>query len=81
MTPPSIGSGGNQTAGLAALAGGVTSAAGTFVNTLEFARALVANSAVGGAAAVAGDGKFEDGAITCAFGYFPVISGPKLDMK
>ena len=55
--------------GPAPLAGGVTSAAGPFVNKLDFAPALVANSVVGGAAAVAGGGKFENGAITGAFGY------------
>ncbi len=58
-------SGGN--CGPAALAGGVTSAAGPFVNKLDFAPALVANFVVGGAAA---GGKFENGAITGAFGYF-----------
>ena len=42
--------------GPAALAGGVTSAAGPFVNKLDFAPALVANSVVGGVAAVAGGG-------------------------
>ena len=55
--------------GPAAHAGGVTSAAGPFVNNLDFAPALVANSVVGGAPAVAGGGKFENGAITGAFGY------------
>ena len=55
--------------GPAALAGAVTSAAGPFVNKLDFAPALVANSVLGGAAAVAGGGKFENGAITGAFGY------------
>ena len=49
--------------GPAALAGGVTSAAGPFVNKLDFAPALVANSVVGGVASVAGGGKFENGAV------------------
>jgi RHS repeat-associated protein len=54
-----------------ALSGGITSAAGPFINGQSFnIGSLVANAALGGAAAVAGGGKFDNGAITGAFGYF-----------
>ena len=55
--------------GPAALAGGVTSAAGPVINGHGFFYGLVANTALGGGAAVLGGGKFENGAITSAFGY------------
>jgi RHS repeat-associated protein len=57
--------------GSGALSGGITSAAGPFINNgpgLNIG-SLVANAALGGAAAVAGGGKFDNGAITAAFGY------------
>ena len=50
-------------------AGAITSAAGPFINHLGSTGSLVANTVVGGLAAVAGGGKFENGAITGAFGY------------
>jgi hypothetical protein len=55
--------------GPSALAGAVTSAAGPFINGHGFVAGLVANAALGGGAAVLGGGKFENGAITGAFGY------------
>jgi hypothetical protein len=55
--------------GPSALAGGVTSAAGPVINGNGFFFGLVANAALGGGAAVLGGGKFENGAITGAFGY------------
>jgi RHS repeat-associated protein len=54
--------------GPSALAGGVTSAAGPVINGYGVV-SLVANAAIGGGAAVLGGGKFENGAITAAFGY------------
>ncbi len=58
-----------QQCGPSALAGGVTSAAGPIINAHGFVFGLVANIALGGGAAVLGGGKFENGAITGAFGY------------
>ena len=58
-----------QQCGPSALAGGVTSAAGPVINGHGFVLGLVANTALGGGAAVLGGGKFENGAITGAFGY------------
>jgi hypothetical protein len=55
--------------GPAALAGGITSAAGPFINGKNFALNVVSNAVLGGAAAVAGGGKFENGAVTGAFAY------------
>src|SRR5262249_41120886 len=55
--------------GPAALSGAVGSFAGPLVNTLPFQAALVANAALGGAASVAAGGRFDNGAITAAFGY------------
>ena len=55
--------------GPSALAGEVTSAAGPVVNGHGFFFGLVANTTLGGGAAVLGGGKFENGAITGAFGY------------
>ena len=55
--------------GPSALAGGVTSAAGPVINGQGFVAGLVINTALGGGAAVLGGGKFENGAITSAFGY------------
>jgi hypothetical protein len=55
--------------GPSALAGGVTSAAGPVINGHGFFFGLVANTTLGGGAAVLGGGKFENGAITGAFGY------------
>ena len=55
--------------GPSALAGGVTSAAGPVINGQGFVAGLVINTALGGGAAVLGGGKFENGAITAAFGY------------
>jgi RHS repeat-associated protein len=63
----SVASGGK--CGPGALAGGVTSLAGPYIYGLKFEVAVVANAALGGAAAVLGGGKFENGAITGAFGY------------
>jgi hypothetical protein len=56
--------------GPSALAGAITSFAGPLIDGRTFSiGSLVANSVVGGLAAVAGSGKFENGAITGAFGY------------
>jgi Possible hemagglutinin (DUF637) len=55
--------------GPAALAGAVTSFAGPVINHQGYVGGLVANTVLGRAAAVAGGGKFENGAITGAFGY------------
>jgi hypothetical protein len=55
--------------GPSALAGGVSSAAGPATNGNGFFFGLVANTTLGGGAAVLGGGKFENGAITSAFGY------------
>ncbi len=55
--------------GPAALAGGITSAAGPFINGQNFAANVVSNAVLGGLASVAGGGKFANGAITGAFGY------------
>src|SRR5262249_42245029 len=55
--------------GSGALAAAVPAFAGPIVNKLPFQAALVANSTLGGLASVAGGGKFENGAVTGAFGY------------
>ncbi len=55
--------------GAAALAGAVTSVAGPMTNGLGYVGALIANTVIGGAAAVAGGDKFANGAVTAAFGY------------
>ena len=55
--------------GPSALAGVVTSFAGPAINNQGFVGGLVANTVLGGVAAVAGGGKFANGAITGAFGY------------
>lgn len=60
------------------MAGAVTSFAGPFINGRGFGiQSLVANSVLGGVAAVAGGGKFANGAVTAAFGYhFNIQAGP-----
>jgi HNH endonuclease len=55
--------------GPSALAGAITSGAVPFINGHGFVAGLVANTVLGGAVAVAGGGKFENGAIMGAFGY------------
>ena len=55
--------------GPSALAGAVTSAAGPIINSQGFVAGLVSNTVLGGVAAIAGGGKFADGAVTGAFGY------------
>jgi RHS repeat-associated protein len=56
--------------GPSALAGAVASAAGPVINGKGFSLgSLAANAALGGGVAVLGGGKFENGAITGAFGY------------
>jgi RHS repeat-associated protein len=55
--------------GPGALSAGVTAFAGPVINHAGFAAGLVANTVLGGVASVAGGGKFENGAITGAFGY------------
>jgi hypothetical protein len=50
-------------------AGAVTSFAGPMVNGRGFVADLTANTVLGGLAAVAGGGKFVNGAVTGAFGY------------
>jgi RHS repeat-associated protein len=55
--------------GPTALAAAVTSAAGPVTIKLDFVAGLVVNAALGGGAAVLGGGKFENGAVTSAFGY------------
>jgi len=74
-----VASGGKCEAG--ALAGGITSLAGPFINGKGFSvQSLVANSVLGGLASVAGGGKFANGAVTGAFGYlFNAAAGCMLD--
>jgi RHS repeat-associated protein len=55
--------------GPAALAGGITSAAGPLINGQNSALNVVSNAVLGGLASVAGGGKFANGAATGAFGY------------
>jgi RHS repeat-associated protein len=55
--------------GPSALAGAITSFAGPIINTQNRVASFVANTVIGGVAAVAGGGKFENGAFTAAFGY------------
>jgi RHS repeat-associated protein len=55
--------------GPGALAGGITSAAGPFLQDLQFQARVVIGSTLGGVASVAGGGKFSNGAVTGAFGY------------
>jgi hypothetical protein len=56
--------------GPGALAAGVTSLAGPWINGRAFSMGrLVANSVLGGVASVAAGGKFVNGAVTAAFGY------------
>jgi RHS repeat-associated protein len=62
-----VGSGSTCQSG--ALAGAVTAAAGPIINHSGFVAGLAANSVLGGLAAVAGGGKFANGAVTAAFGY------------
>jgi hypothetical protein len=52
-----------------ALAAGITSAAGPYINGPDRFACLVENTVLGGAASVAGGGKFANGAVTAAFGY------------
>jgi hypothetical protein len=63
----SAASGGSCESG--ALSGGVTAAAGPWINGQRFGVALVENAVLGGAASVAGGGKFANGVITGTFGY------------
>jgi RHS repeat-associated protein len=63
----SVASGGK--CGPGALVGVVTSAAGPYIYNLNYGLAVAANAALGGGAAVLGGGKFQNGAITGAFGY------------
>jgi RHS repeat-associated protein len=57
--------------GAAALAGAVSAGAGPAISSLNlgFAGSLAAETALGGISAVAGGGKFANGAVTGAFGY------------
>jgi RHS repeat-associated protein len=56
--------------GPGALSAGVTAFAGPLINGRSFSvRSLILNSTLGGFAAVAGGGKFANGAVTGAFGY------------
>jgi len=55
--------------GPSALAGGITSFAGPVINTSDRVASLLRNTVIGGLAAVAGGGKFSNGAFTAAFGY------------
>jgi RHS repeat-associated protein len=55
--------------GSGALAGGITSAAGPFLQGLSFQARVITASVLGGLASVAGGGKFMNGAVTGAFGY------------
>jgi hypothetical protein len=63
----SVASGGK--CGPGALSAGVTAFAGPLINKLPTQAALLANATLGGFAAMAGGGKFANGAITAAFGY------------
>jgi hypothetical protein len=61
---------GGGTCGSGAAAGAVPAFAGPLINGESFSvRALVLNTTLGGLAAVAGGGKFANGAVTGAFGY------------
>jgi hypothetical protein len=51
------------------LAGGISAAAAPAIAPIGGIQGLVASAAVGGGASVAGGGKFENGAITAAYGY------------
>jgi RHS repeat-associated protein len=62
-----VASGGQCGAG--ALSGAAPAAAGPFLSRLDWTGRLVASSALGGLASVAGGGKFANGALTGAFGY------------
>jgi hypothetical protein len=55
--------------GAGALSGAVTSFAAPLMRGMSFEGKLVAHTVVGGAASVAGGGKFANGAVTGAFGY------------
>ena len=63
----SAASGGSCESG--ALSGGLSAAAGPWINGPNQAASLVGNAVVGGVASVAGGGKFANGAVTGAFGY------------
>ena len=52
-----------------AMAAGFSSFAGPVLKDLNFEAKLVAKTVIGGTASVLGGGKFENGAITAAFGY------------
>jgi RHS repeat-associated protein len=71
-----VASGGKCGAG--ALSAAVPAFAGPVINNLPFGAALVANSTLGGLASVAGGGKFENGAVTGAFGYLFNAEGGRL---
>src|SRR5262245_38173330 len=55
--------------GPGALAGAVTSATGPVIKKLDLVGGTIASAVLGGAVAVAGGGKFANGAFTGAFGY------------
>jgi len=55
--------------GPGALSGAVGSFAGPLMKGMDSTTQLVANTVLGGAASVAGGGKFANGAVTAAFGY------------
>src|SRR5262249_62120463 len=57
------------TVGSGAHAAAVPSFAGRCIKDIGLEGKLVANTVIGGAASVAAGGKFENGAITAAFGY------------
>ena len=63
----SVASGGG--CGSGALSAGVSAAAGPYTNTGNYGANVIVNAVVGGAASVAGGGKFENGAVSGAFGY------------
>ncbi len=63
----SVASGGS--CGSGALSAAVTAGAGPLINGQNQVAALVENAVLGGAASVAGGGKFANGAVTGAFGY------------
>ena len=63
----SVASGGTCKSG--ALSAGVSAAAAPFMGGMNGTQKLVASAVLGGAASVAGGGKFANGAVTGAFGY------------
>jgi hypothetical protein len=69
--------------GPGALSAAVTAFAGPLINEQSFSiRSLILNTTIGGFAAIAGGGKFANGAVTSAFGYlFNQLAGNPIEAK